>query len=142
MKLEIKHLAPYLEYELQIQFILGGEVVNTNTLSRIIIDNNRFYPIVIGNDKYTIERIGMFKPILKSLHDFEDSDIEKVKEFMGVGNWCKLYNHFFDAFFDDSQNIHNIIFQASYNILQYFFANHYDVFGLIPAGLAIDIKII
>ena len=138
MNLQIKHLAPYLEYELQIEHHFIDE---EKIKGRLCVLGFNYVSYVSMNRMHNA-LLDSIKPILKSLHDFEESDIDKVKAFIGAGNWCDLYNHFFDAFFDDSQNIHNIIFQASYNILQYFFANHYDVFGLIPAGLAIDIKII
>jgi len=77
------------------------------------------------------------KPLLRPLSQFGDSDdLRKVHEFIGIGKWCDAYDNYFHAWFDDLSNIDKLVLQAPYEIFRYFLANHYDVFGLIKAGLA------
>ena len=137
MYLQIKHLAPYLAYDLQIEhhFIdedkIKGRLCGLGFNFVSYAEMNRIHNALLNN----------IKPILKSLYDFEERDIEKVMAFIGDSEWLSYCDEFFEYFFAESKP-HKRILKAPYNILQYFFANHYDVFGLIPAGLAIDIKII
>lgn len=131
MKLEIKHLAPYLPYNLK---LVEGE------LSAI---SNRWGTVkYIDSDKddynTSPERI---KPKLRPLSEFGDSDnLREVHEFIGLGGWCEAYDHYFDAWFNDACSIGKLVLQAPYEVMQYFFSNHFDVFGLIDAGLAVEIK--
>lgn len=124
-KLTIKHIAPYLPYELEaVDYYNGGRL-------RRKINNMNIMAFVDGDINA--------KPILKPLSQFGDSDdIRKVHKFIGLGKWCDAYDGYFKFWFDDAQNIDNLVLQAPYEIFQYFLANHYDVFSLIPKGLAVD----
>ena len=42
------------------------------------------------------------------------------------------------AWIDDAANIDALVLKCPYEVAQFFFANHYDVFNLIGNGLAVD----
>ena len=112
MELELKHLAPYLPYELKVEgqthkdlFELGG------------MDGDVALPVGAG-------RVDLFdiKPILKALSIFGDSDdLRKVHEFIGLGGWCEAYDHYFNAWFNDACSVDKLVLQAPYEVMQYFF---------------------
>jgi hypothetical protein len=126
MELEIKHLVAYLPYELKLK-----EIDNLWHKDEFIILTLN---IIIDILDYPKD----FKPILRNLSEF--NDIDSVNEFLGLGEWCDAYDDYFDAWFNDSQNIQKLVLQAPYEIFQYFLENHYDVFDLIKNDLAIDIN--
>ena len=135
--LTIKHLAPYFLHELKLQreyysnFNGGGIVKDTIIMSGYFLA--QFKIEMASKTKY--------KPILHPLSEFGDSDdIKKVHEFLGLGNWCEMYDEYFRVWFDDVANTDKLVLQAPQEIFNYFLANHYDVFSLIPNGLAIDIN--
>lgn len=121
MKLELKHLAPYLPFELKL--------FRPNAISK----NIPFYELTVStmNDciKATNNMVenNIFKPMLKPislnvLNDFEIplSDID-ILQYMISGD-TETYKW------------------LSYRTIEFLFSNHYDVFGLIKNKLAIDIN--
>ena len=127
MKLKIKHLALYFPYDLklmvEIEGILDREIKSLKWINYYRTDYSNIYPI------------------LRPISDFGDSDdTKKVLEFIGSEKWCEVYDYYFNVWFDDLCNIDKLILQAPFEIFQYFLANHFDVFGLIKKGLAIDIN--
>ena len=127
MELEIKHLAPYLPYNLKV---------------------SKLHTLSAGGGIGSIEHLlttksTNYKPILRPISKFGDSDdLRKVHEFIGLGKWCEAYDDYFNAWFDDAGNVDKLVLQAPYEVFQFFLANHYDVFGLIPKGLAVEEKLI
>ena len=125
MELEIKHLAPYLPYNLKV---------------------SKLHTLSAGKGIGSIEHLlttksTNYKPILRPISAFGDSDdLRKVHEFIGLGKWCEAYDDYFNAWFDDAGNVDKLVLQAPYEVFQFFLANHYDVFGLIPEGLAVEEK--
>lgn len=80
-----------------------------------------------------------FYPILKPISEFSRNEIINIKTFMGGdGAWCPAYIEYFDIWFDDEANIDKLILQCPYELFQYFLYKHYDVFGLIESGMAIN----
>jgi len=135
MELTIQELSAYLPYGLKIK----------------VIDTSFYkYDIMTLCDKGGLSNIGLsyiidnpkdFKPILRPLSEFGDSDdLKKVHEFIGLGKWCEHYDFYFACWFNDLSNVDKLVLQAPYEVFQYFLANHYDVFGLISNNLAIDIN--
>ena len=141
MKLESKHLAPYLPYKLscllsQSDFpkLLYMKTHNEKIIEDFVgIKNDKF---LVGGNNIDVDD-WLFKPILKPLSDFDK--VEKIKLFVGLGKWCDMYDQFFSVWFDDICNIEKLILQCPYEIMQYFLLNHYDVFDLIKFDLAISI---
>jgi len=145
MKLELKHLAPYLPYGLKCQYegiVNGGEIskkrkeykkenepfVNWSYFRDIDeIKGLKIAPLksIRVYKKYWVATCGIYnkgqkgfysgigiKPILRPLSDIQDDDI----------------------------NTPEYLQECCYSYVQHLLEQHYDVFGLIPQGLAIDIN--
>ena len=114
MKLELKHLAPYLPYELKYEF-----------------NNVIYYYQHCSTREFDFENS---KPILRPLSDLTREIEVNGKKFVpknilsaslqSLNSWEDLIKHRI-IMFDDSQKL---------------FEWHFDVFGLIEKGLAIDIN--
>ena len=117
MKLELKHLAPYLPYNLKIKTNYGWDTVTTLNEYEVNGDHEHSYSYE-DHPNEVLE----FKPILRPLADLENDEYKnrifnreyiidkKTDTDLGYYEWC------------------------------YLFENHFDVFGLIEKGLAIDIN--
>ena len=127
MKLELKHLAPYLPYSLKIKTKYGWATMIT--LNEWNVNGD-------CEDSYSYEdhpnEVLEFKPILRPLSDFKKD----------------LYSETFKTFNLNWQNSEDFcLTPVSINSVSYELANilikiHFDVFGLIEKGLAIDINTI
>lgn len=139
MKLELKHLAPYLPYGLQgILFDEEREVTEIVTIELVHIPDEL---TIISSDGQWDINLEDFKPLLIPLSEIQNE---------------KYINLFFqkDDFLDEVTNSDNQ-FESAYDFVNRFkitdndycypydffsllFENHFDVFGLIPTGLAIN----
>lgn len=141
-KLELKHIAPYLPYGLKYQGYYGG--VSTMRDIKHIRDYNEEtdeYTPNIQVDGYTIEFI---KPLLRPLSDLckeiDDevpADILFPKEFYSLIDFYEEHNreNQIQSFIKDGLN-----WCEPYSFWEYLFSKHFDVFGLIDKGLAIDLS--
>lgn len=121
MKLELKHLVPYLPYELNMYY----EEPIANEPSEWVLAA-KYIDVVIERQN---------KPILRPLSDLTKEIEVNGKKFIPVDEilkWCKLY-------WDENRNI-SPLRDWRYKDIQKILEWHFDVFGLIPAGLAIDIN--
>ena len=112
MKLELKHLAPYLPYGLEALDYLSKRV-------KIIGLKNETYFIDSGNI-YAYGDIQDCKPILHPLSDLEEFS-PAIYDYLI--NKCEGYT-----------------VRLQYVDFKTLLENHFDVFGLIEQGLAIDIN--
>ena len=128
MKLELKHLAPYLPYGL-----------------KIYVDNDKrdhvkpySYNLTIGYFQEVLNSED--KPILRPL-----SDLTKNRDYLidlrDLENNDMLFwgVHNFNGDLTKSVNYSD---DLTYSVLEFLYKNHFDVFGLIEKGLAIDINTI
>lgn len=118
-RLELKHLAPYLPYKLK----FTGYLKHNSSLP---FDDSEdiltLCPFVLA---YLDQEFEEFKPILRPLSDL---DKDNFKE-MGINhNWYGLKNYLTN------------IKEMKVKDFEYLVRNHFDVFGLIEKGLAIDIN--
>lgn len=131
MKLELKHIAPYLPYELKVLdekgepddniFILGSVSIH-----EMVSDNN-------GNIEILFTEI---KPILRPL-SYLTKEIEvNGEKFVPQQEYSYLRFEEISNY-KGGQNVMNFIQVREQNIL---FELHFDVFGLIDENLAIDIN--
>jgi len=139
MELQLKHLAPYLPYELKAtdtdasnEWMGIKTIIGLHSDTVILLLNN--FPYMV---KFHITKI---RPLLKPLYSFEYDHIVQIKEHLGLEQWCDYYDEYFDAWFDDAENVQKLVLQCPYEIMQFFLECHFDVFGLLDAGLAIEIK--
>jgi len=128
MKLELKHITPYLPYGLKYVKIKNNEVETMRSISTEInlIDMG-------WGDAMQLDEI---KPILRPLSDL-------TKEEFVMDGWRKKGI----LFLDETSNIpHNSreshIGSIMYGDMVKIFEWHLDVFGLIEKGLAININTI
>lgn len=115
MKMEIKHLAPYLPYNLKVSSLhtLNAEtgIGNINHIVRAVNEGKKQY-----------------RPILRPLSDLSNNE------------W---YDIFVSDDIDDIWNkwhSDNSLDCIEYYLVTILIENHFDIFGLIEKGLAIDIN--
>lgn len=130
MKLELKHLAPYLPYELKI--LNGWGDVKTLKYFHLDDEGNGFIKHV--------------KPILRPLSDlrtaklfdnYGDEKLTAIEEF--YGNWDLTPYDWVLTEVSDGKQLERLL-ELSYNVIDKLLEHHFDVFGLIDNGLAIDIN--
>lgn len=125
-KLELKHLAPYLPYGLKILYNHN----KVNTFVEVLNNENWLY-IDDKKDIYYTD----FKPIFRPLSDLFNGHYEYIlDEFSEVS-----LESFKIAFLSKLKPL-NTFDKINYTIVIKLFENHFDVFGLIEKGLAIDIN--
>ena len=144
MKLELEHISAYLPYALKgnafsnegfYEPIINGELFRIETGKTLI--SHTYEPFLVVDD-IEIE-IQDFKPKLRPL-----SDLTKEIEVNGE----KFVPIEYNAFKEDKE--HLIEFQnkyahyksVKYGIIERLLEWHFDIFGLIEKGLAVDINTI
>jgi hypothetical protein len=126
-KLELKHIAPYLAYELEIEhptFSIGKREIS---VLRTITDNS----IKVGFNYYV--QISDCKPILRPLSQLIKEIEHNGEKFVPMDVLCDDFRETDLLHFNP-----NDIFNQSYNLIQKLLEWHFDVFGLINDGLAIE----
>jgi len=139
-KLELRHLAPYLPY--------GLAVTQTTQENSFVIDGIRkvkdYYVVIAHNDDGSFFERGMnyVKPLLRPLSDLT-KEIEHNGEIIIPANW--LHNHYSNTpnwfehseqWIKDKDDLRDTI--CEYCVVQKLIEWHFDVWGLIENGLAID----
>lgn len=143
MKLELKHLAPYLPYSLKF-YVDMYEFTEGNCKPEMRL-------FTMGNDITMCLKYG--KPILRPLSDLTKEIEHNGENFIPV-DYFEIGDNDNDSLEYDSGNIRLIdalTTASKYNsfgdfnfypfgAIQKLIEWHFDVFGLIDAGLAIDIN--
>lgn len=122
MKLELKYLAPYLPYRLQVEierlkYPCGKEIVELNLKNIEQFDNKKMWK---------------FKPILRPMSDLHNTELT-YKEKATEKSICNNDDYVIEKDFKKTE-----IVSASFYL--WLISEHFDVFGLIEKGLAIDIN--
>lgn len=116
MKLELKHLAGYLPYGLYLMiYDVVCEIEG--------VDLHRKDTIIAERVNYKLSEI---KPILHPLSEIKRGELEKE----GFSSHIDYLTH--------ENKGSEWTLKAPFNMVQYLLSQHYDVYGLIPAGLAIN----
>ena len=126
-KLELKHLSPYLPYGLQIaNKSLKGNIINTYTMQVENYGNQGLLNAINGVNQI---------PILRPLSDFDkiENELDLSTDF--ESSYYYIGNHVVFINTSDKTYLSDIL-----TVNEWMFKNHFDVFGLIDAGLAIDIN--
>lgn len=131
-KLELKHLVGYLPYKLK--GVLSHPDIK-NTSERFL--TGRLLDYLTEYNCY------VFKPILRPLSDIDnltvdfsghkDKFINRYFGFNSMMHYHKEYLKYGSAYWNN---------RAPYCVVQWLFEYHFDIHGLIDAGLAIDINTI
>ena len=142
MKLELKHLAPYLPYDLKCDIFFAQQSMGTCVWRIRILDC--FYLDKLKNN------LEFIQPILRPLSDFnkvievngekfvpiewfEIGDVENNSVDYGKGN-VKIIGLLKDI---SKYNFIDLSY-INYGIVEKFIEWHFDIFGLIEQGLAIS----
>ena len=123
MKLELKHLAPYLPYAVHLMNEYG-----------------RWHNTTLNRSLSLFDMLEM-KPILRPVSDL---DILIETCFNHISHATKEEQFLIDLFCYENISTDECISDLDltklpYECVDYFFENHYDFFDLIPQGLAISI---
>jgi hypothetical protein len=135
MELQTKEITPYLPFKLKCQVKDLGKTIEAE-LHSVYADGTCTFCDTVESEK----GFDWIKPILKPLSVFECDHIIQVKDHLGLGQWCDHYDQYFDAWFDDAESIQKLVLQCPYEIMQFFLECHFDVFGLIKKGLAVECR--
>lgn len=149
MKLELTHISPYLQYGLKGKYNLGGVISLTSKTQ----DEVRDKELTTHSCTFFLQYC---KPILRPLSDITKElfingefyfvpSIILANEYLEICHWGE--NEVGLGIFDEEGEIVNLCFldnvivsECPYSIYKNLCEWHFDIFGLIDAGLAIDIN--
>ena len=152
MKLELKHIAPYLPYDLQMAYIVKGEIIEAGNLNRVSINRDENHPIRYGINYNDAVHEWMFKPILRPISSMTKeeayefgvlliSEADMEDKEVGIGEMTLMgVTYPIIAYKDKEFSSIGIsgIDLIPYEAYEWLFKHHFDVFGLIGKGLAIS----
>ena len=127
MKLELKHLAPYLPYALKIQGITHGEIAELSCCTETSVNiTTRSFQYGMWADIFDI------KPILRPLKGIYE--VEEIMNEFSEHHLENFANSFFIVGLECTSRFDNL------SVTQYdcILKHHFDIFGLIELGLATD----
>ena len=129
MKLELKHLAPYLPYELKVLSSFS-ESATISSLHLTDLESRKAVNLQLDGVPITFrgDNLDSIKPILRPLSDLKNSENE-IREMIVEYSYSDLSWILVNDLSEIRQSTFNLLIQ-----------NHFDVFGLIEKGLAIDIN--
>lgn len=126
MKLEAKNLIPYLPYSLKVE--MEGKKCNVAWMSTKNIAVIR--PYGVGEYKkisWEYAHLNV-KPFLRPMSELTENEAKDGHFMSGFSNYGAL------------QILTGNPLLGHYGMIEYLLKNHYDIFGLIEKGLAIDIN--
>lgn len=152
--LEIKHLAPYLPYGLNwyIEGMQGPEIMTMIGLSNgHVIFSQMDLEIMDSLDLDEHSALNPHKPALRPLSDLTKEIEHNGKKYCVMSLWYsvpikdeenyKLYGTIPD-YWKTVINVMTRMKFIDYGFVKIMFEHHFDVFGLIDSGLALDINTI
>ena len=161
IKLELKHLAPYLPYKLKVvEWYLGKQIHDEFIVDCVNWDGKNIGGSDATLDSFELERmfnLRDIKPILRPLSSMTKKEMYKLGELIeGELNMrgCDMYMSNYGMFQSimlkrngdigytpfiifDSIGIRGVDY-ISYDVYEWLFKNHFDIFNLIKNNLAID----
>ena len=126
-ELEARHLAPYLPYNLQVEY--RGKVTTLDALDSTggaYISKHRIISFV--NQRH-------IKPILRPMSDLFTDEFEDLRDDISDYELDVIF-----TWFVSKLKPLNPLICISYYVATLLFEHHFDVFGLIDKGLAIEKK--
>lgn len=147
MKLELKHLAPYLPYELRLKSIndnwegtligLKNDNLITGTKTGVFVQADKPYNYEFAIPFKTV------KPILRPLSDLTKEIDHNGERFVPIKEIERLFTVEIESEGNGNFEMANIlldVLELPYCIVQKLLEWHFDIFGLIDKGLAIKIR--
>ena len=131
MTLELKHLAPYLPYELKVMRNINGQSFIIE-----IKESSLFYVSIVHQDKPILH------PLLDLTKEIEvDGEkfvpIDRLRKELPVLNQWRFNNETLEFYSLNYGRFYGLAVMP-FMVVQRLFEMHFDVFGLIGEGLAID----
>jgi hypothetical protein len=142
MKLELKHIAPYAAFGLKVQVNYSNEKPFVTDLIGL---NYQDETATLIEDSGSEEHgISCIKPILKSMDSFwKSEDWKEMESTLNPYMGAELKDHRGDSVYGRFHfKFVGVTYPVTYEFYQELFARHYDSFGLIEKGLAVDINTI
>ena len=142
MKLELKHIAPYLPYGLEMAYRSHKTGIYEPRGKLVGVTNHSFetHPVRLLIEGMDFEHIWMFKPILRPMSDITKSFYEiSYIDYL----WFKVIGTDSDCF--DLVEFYElcelgVIDRLPIIVFSQLLEWHFDVFGLIKQGLAVDVN--
>lgn len=139
MDLTIRHLAPYLPYNLKLQYMENGKVIATGVMNRITHNDFETHPTKVGIGFRDVEHIWMFKPILRPLTQLTEEIVHKGKTIVPI-EWLEDFYPTL-SFHEECKSLlqedgYSWTAHMSNLLIDHLLEWHFDIFGLIPNGLA------
>lgn len=135
MKLEIKHIAPYLPYGLKIQTQDKNGIL-IKTVDGIYEQYKDGSFMLYWQENYgTIQASGNIKLILRPLSDLFNGNYESILDEFSISS----LGMFETAFLSEIRSLNAFDF-VNYTTVLLLLENHFDIYGLIEKGLAIGIN--
>ena len=135
------HLAPYLPYGLKLQYVVRDKVERTGIMKSIIHNEEATHPTKVYIEWGDAEHIWMFKPILKPISDLDWKIKIEFEKYDNKRNYDKEIINLFCEENGIDELLENLeLSSIRYECVEYMFKNHYDFFGLIEKGLAVDVN--
>ena len=146
MKIELKHLAPYLPYELQLYGASDIWVMHSLGVEEICIANG-LHTQTLSFDDCLTDYSPMLRP-MSSLTKELYYELSGKSESDSFGFWYGKHNGdndkreyiYYSGYTSRQYFLCDGYGQFSYKMMDFFFKNHFDVFGLVPAGLAMELS--
>jgi hypothetical protein len=142
IKLELKHIAPYLPYELGLfkNNVKEELILSSLSAERMTVGVIRFYEKGAEFEKYTFDSV---KPILRPLSDLtKEIEIEGNRfvpvELLKKDFFVKEIDFFNKKIGIYMQSVGHTVKPTPFFVYQKTFEWHFDIFGLIEKELAVD----
>lgn len=137
MKLQLKHIAPYLPYELK-----AVKGITRIKLTAVNLELPQIYHTsYLGSRLRVVSDINSIKPILRPLSDLtKEIEVNGIKMNPITNLKTQGYHLNFDDEFTFEDFIKSDILNNSYGFIDLLIKWHFDVFGLIENGIAVDIN--
>lgn len=155
MKLELKHIAPYLPYGLKCtntkkSYTQTGED-RTGILETLSVNTDD--SVIMGAEGYFLVGYHEILPLFRPLSSLTKEIEVNGEKFVPLEKLCSFYGaKFNDSYVTDNaagfvygfsaHDVLNIkdVFENKYWQIQKLFEWHFDVFGLIEKGMAVEIE--
>jgi hypothetical protein len=156
-KIELKHLAPYSPYGLKCEILdYQSDYVGEKYLTikgYYLLNDKPYFNFHNGRD-YAGKNTTQFKPILRPLSDLTLDIINKfyenksengiiLKKYITTNTMAITLIASYKMMGDDFTDFiisRNSVVNTNYWLVKLLLKNHFDIFGLIEKGLAIDIN--
>lgn len=145
MKIELKHLAPYLPYELQLYRASDVWVMHSLGVEEICIANGLHTQTLSFDDCITD-----YSPMLRPISSLTKEIEHKGEKFVPIDVlWNETLeqvdsntydDHFFNSDLETTWICQENVLQLAQIVVDKLLEWHFDVFGLIPAGLATELS--